>query len=89
LTEAALIVEVSDSTLGYDRGDKARLYASAGVEDYWIINLQTPQLEVHRQPIMDGRDFGGYRDVRTLRAGQAVAPLARPEAQVAVADLLP
>ncbi len=55
LTEAALIVEVSDTTLGYDRGKKASLYASAGVADYWIVNIdQEPaQIEVHRQPVPD------------------------------------
>lgn len=89
MTEAALIVEVSDATLGYDRGGKARLYASTGVEDYWIINVQASQVEVHRRPLADGQTFGGYREVTIFRSGQFIAPLAKPNAQVAVADLLP
>ncbi len=47
---AALIVEVSASTLVYDRTTKASLYARAGIEDYWIVNLGDRQIEVHRHP---------------------------------------
>ena len=70
LTEAALIVEVSDSTLPYDRREKASLYAMAGVGDYWILNIdRTPsQLEVYRQPQLDeAQPYGyGYGEVKNL-----------------------
>ena len=89
LTQAALIVEVSDTTLDYDRDRKASLYAQARVEEYWIINLSDAQVEVHRRPVTDGQTFGGYREVMTLRAGQTVAPSIRPDCAVAVSDLLP
>ena len=92
LTEAALIVEVSRSTLAYDRREKASLYASAGVADYWIINIdQEPaQIEVHRQPAPDeAQPFGfGYRERTVHQAGEIVQPLAAPK-PVAVAALLP
>ena len=46
----ALVVEVSESSLGQDRGDKAGLYARAGVPEYWIVNLVSRCLEVRRDP---------------------------------------
>lgn len=88
-SRAALIVEVSLTTLAYDRTRKASLYAQAGVEDYWIVNLNVGQVEVHRRPgaLPDG-GFG-YADVINYQLGQAIAPLAMPHDAVAVADLLP
>lgn len=46
---AWLIIEVADSSLGRDRA-KARLYAAAGVPEYWIVNLVDETIEVHRAP---------------------------------------
>ena len=92
LTEAALVVEVSDSTLAYDRRHKASLYASAGVADYWIINIdqQPAQIEVHRQPVPDeAQPFGfGYRGKTIHQGGEIILPLASSK-PVAVAALLP
>jgi Uma2 family endonuclease len=90
-TTALLIVEVSDTTLSSDRNWKASLYASAGIMDYWILNLQDNQLEVRRVPRPDKtQDFGhGYASLSTFVAGDVVSPLAAPTAQIAVADLLP
>jgi Uma2 family endonuclease len=51
---AALVVEVSESSLEYDRTEKALLYARAGFPEYWIVNLRDRQLEVHRQPSPQG-----------------------------------
>jgi Uma2 family endonuclease len=88
---ALLLVEVSETTLRFDRGVKASLYARAGIADYWIVNLVDQQLEVHRNPVADSsQPFGfGYADVITLTATDYVTPLAAPQARIAVADLLP
>lgn len=88
---ALLLVEVSDTTLRYDRGPKASLYARAGIGDYWTINLVDRQLEVYRNPVPDqGQDFGfGYAAVAVLGAADFVTPLAAPQVRIAVADLLP
>ena len=88
---ALIVVEVSDSTLRYDRRTKAGMYASAGVPDYWILNLIDRVLEVHRDPVADAAwPFGHrYADVRVLDAAAGVSPLAMPGATVKVADLLP
>ncbi len=48
--DVKLIIEVADSTLGRDRGAKAKLYASYGIKEYWIINLIDHHLELHTEP---------------------------------------
>jgi Uma2 family endonuclease len=87
----ALLVEVAESSLAFDRGHKGSLYARAGLADYWIVNLVDEVLEVHRGPALDrSAEFGWrYLDVQALGPGTTVAPLARPDVIVAVADLLP
>jgi Uma2 family endonuclease len=52
-TTAVLVVEVSDSSLKYDRTTKASLYARAGIPEYWILNLLDRNLEVYRSPEPD------------------------------------
>jgi Uma2 family endonuclease len=69
-----LLIEVSDSTLDYDRGLKLRLYARDGIGEYWIINLKDQQLEVYRQP-----DGERYAQSFTVKAGTEVACLAFPD----------
>lgn len=87
-----LVVEVSKTTLAYDRHEKASLYAKAGVPEYWIVNLdrQPAQLEVYRLPQADAaQPFGfGYGDVTAYQAGEIVQPLAAT-GSVAVSALLP
>jgi Uma2 family endonuclease len=90
-TTALLVVEISDSSLSYDRKEKASLYARAGIADYWIVNLVNGQLEVCRDPALDPlQAFGfGYSSHIILHSGNAIAPLAAPNTPIAVADLLP
>jgi len=45
-----LLIEVSDSTVKYDRNVKVRIYAEAGVAEVWLVNLPRQILEVHREP---------------------------------------
>jgi len=87
----ALLVEVAESSLAFDRGHKGSLYARAGVADYWIVNLVDEVLEVYREPGPDRSAEFGWRflDVQALRRGTTIAPLARLDVTVAVADLLP
>ena len=81
---AVLVVEVADASLAFDRTRKAALYARAGIPDYWIVNLLDGVLEVHRQPEGDT-----YRERLVLPSQERVRPLARPEVEIAVAELLP
>jgi len=90
-SSAALVIEVAETTLAFDRREKASLYAHAGVADYWIVNLVDLRLEVHRRPVADpSAEFGwAYADVTALPLHASVSPLARPDAAVLVSDLFP
>jgi Uma2 family endonuclease len=85
-SSAVLIVEISDTTLEHDRR-KARLYAASQIPEYWILNLVSRTLEVHRNP---GSQNGvaGYGEVRILKDRDRVSPLSS-SAEATVADLLP
>jgi Uma2 family endonuclease len=82
-SETLLVLEVSDSSLPYDRGRKLHAYARNGVPEYWIINLIELRLEVYRQPSEEG-----YAEVSILTAGDQVTPL-YADASIIVGDLLP
>jgi len=90
-TSALLVVEVSDSSLGYDMEDKASLYASAGIADYWVVDLNGRRLIVFRDPIVDAAaPFGfRYKPLSDLGELETIAPLALPAVSVRVLDLLP
>lgn len=87
----ALAVEVSESSLDFDRSRKGSLYARALIQDYWIVNLVDRILEVYREPGVDDRaEFGWqYRTTHRLGPSATIAPLAFETAHIAVADLLP
>jgi Uma2 family endonuclease len=88
---AALAVEVAESSLEFDRVRKGSLYARAGIEDYWIVNLVDRVLEVYRDPEPDGSAAYGwrYRSVTVLAPPDLVVPLAFTSGRIAVSDLLP
>ncbi len=67
-SELVLVVEVSESTLPYDRTTKLELYARAAIPEYWIVNLVDQQLERHRGP----REDGTYDNKEVLRFGESL-----------------
>ncbi|WP_395094659.1 Uma2 family endonuclease [Armatimonas sp.] len=83
-SEFRLVVEVSDSTLWRDKGIKAKLYATAGVPEYWVVNLTGRTVIVHRNPVGDE-----YRSVAVYDETQTVSPEAAPEHGIAIAEILP
>jgi Uma2 family endonuclease len=87
----ALVIEVAHSSLQFDRRDKGSLYARAGIEDYWIVNLVDRVLEIHRDPGADPSAVYGwrYRSVTTLAPPAVAIPLAFASSRIAVADMLP
>jgi Uma2 family endonuclease len=87
----ALLIEVADSSLRFDRRYKGSLYARARVPDYWIVNLVDRAVEVRRRPMPAASAKFGWRylDVKIAREGATISPLARPDVTIAVADLLP
>jgi Uma2 family endonuclease len=87
----ALVVEVADSSLAFDRAYKGSLYARARLDDYWIVNLVDRVVEIYRPPIPDpSAPFGWrYASREVLSPESSVELLAVPEARVLVGDLLP
>jgi Uma2 family endonuclease len=87
-TTAALVIEVADTSPPYDATTKAELYAPAGIADYWVLDVDSRQLLVFRDPtpIPEG---GADRDQKTFGPNDSVSPLAAPNATFKVADLLP
>jgi len=87
----ALAIEVAESSLGFDRDQKGSLFARAGIEDYWIVNLVDRVLEVYRDPGPDPAARYGwrYRSLTALAPPAVVVPLGFPSSHVAVLDLLP
>ena len=81
--DVLLLIEVSHSTLRYDQTVKLPLYASSGIGEYWIEDLENDQLFVHRDPAGDV-----YKTCRTLRSGDSVSPLAFPDLVFDIDDLL-
>ena len=80
---AVLVIEVSDSSLAYDRTEKARIYAMNGIADYWIVNLVDNCVEVHRDP-----EGGSYRHVSSYRPDDRVSPLTNPAGSIEISAIL-
>jgi Uma2 family endonuclease len=88
--QPVLVVEIAETSLAFDRGEKASLYARGGIRDYWIVNLVDRVLEVFRDPEPDGTapHGWGYRTCERLGPAAVVSLLALPSVRVAVSDLL-
>ncbi|MBM4001574.1 MAG: Uma2 family endonuclease [Planctomycetes bacterium] len=83
-TTALIVVEISDTTLDFDRTRKRELYARAGIPEYWIVNLPDCRVEVQRVPL-----GGDYTQAFACDAAGTLASLAAPHVPIRVADLLP
>jgi Uma2 family endonuclease len=77
--DVLLIVEVADTTLAFDRKVKRKLYAQAGVREYWIVNARSQAIEVFRNPAGDN-----YETRLRFEIGESVSPLALPSAKLPV-----
>ncbi len=87
----ALVVEVAETSLAFDRSEKGSLYARGGIRDYWIVNLVDRVLEVYRETRAgpDGTLWLAVRVVQRVKRDAVVSPLALPSVRVGVAALLP
>ena len=81
--EIYLILEVSDSTLDYDRNTKGEAYARAGIRQYIVLNVQERLLEDYREPGTDG-----FQSKQTYRAGQRFNLAAFPNTLLSVDEFL-
>lgn len=90
-TTAALVIEVADTSLREDLAEKAERYATAGVLDYWVLDIVNRRLHVLRdpQPLPKGLGATAYRTQQVLNPTDRVSPLAAPSASILVGDLLP
>ena len=77
-----LLVEVSDSTIDYDRDVKVPNYARSGIQEVWLWDLEVNCLEVYRDPTANG-----YSSMQQFAGGEMVSPLAFPDFEVSV-DLI-
>ena len=86
-----LIIEVAEASLAFDRKVKSSLYARAGSQDYWVVNLVDRVVEVYRNPVPDAAaaHAWSYETTTILNPPAAVTPLAFPGIRINVADLLP
>jgi Uma2 family endonuclease len=84
-TTAFLVVEVADSSLPQDRLSKARIYAGAGIPEYWIVNLRHGHIEILRDPDASHRL---YREKTIVGRGTHLTLVALPDATVFSDDLL-
>ena len=87
--DIGLVVEVSDSSIGYDQGTKLELYAAAKIPQYWIVNVKERRVEVYTQPrggknptYKQRTDYGPDDAVPVVIAGKSVGT-------IAVKELLP
>jgi Uma2 family endonuclease len=73
--DSALVIEVSDSSLAYDRTVKAAIYAAAGVPVYWIVNIPDRVLEVRRNRFTPDGGTPRYGVVESLKSARGKAKL--------------
>lgn len=83
-SRAHLVVEVANTSLAYDRGEKALLYGISAIDEYWVVDLVHGLVEVRRD-----RDGGAWRSITIFRRGDSIQVLAFPDVVVDVSDVLP
>ncbi len=83
-SQPLLVIEIADSSVRDDRLIMAPIYASAGVQQYWIVSLRAGLVEVHTVPTGDG-----YQRLETRGPGAAITLVAFPDVEILVDELLP
>lgn len=83
-SEVLLVIEVADSSLLYDRDTKARLYAEAGIPEYWLVDLTRSTLWVRRNPA-----GGGFASLDEMSPPDTARPVAFPQCAVQITELFP
>ena len=84
-----LIIEVSDSSLDYDRAVKGSLYAEANIQNYWIFNVLDQQLEVYKSPFQNSRDEFEYGLKQIYQIHQTVDLPAPLTGTIVISEVLP
>lgn len=82
--DVSLVVEVADTTLGFDVGTKTPLYARAGIPETWVVDVNERVIRPYRNPSVDG-----YRTSVVARLDDRVECMALPGMFIAVRELFP
>jgi Uma2 family endonuclease len=80
--DVLLLIEVADTSLRYDRRTKLRLYAEAGVPEYWVVDCAAEAVEVFRGP-----EAEAYREVTRVTGAETIHPAAFPDVTISLPDL--
>ena len=81
--DVLLLIEVSDTSIDYDREVKVPLYARSGIGEVWLIDLAGESIEVYQSPAPEG-----YRQIRVVRQEERLAPEALPELELSARGIL-
>lgn len=84
----SLVIEVSDTTCKRDSGKKLKIYAEAGVPDYWVVNLAYRRVEVYRKPSNE-RTGWTYPERADVDMNGMLTALKLPTLTVAVSEIIP
>lgn len=89
-TTADLVIEIADSSLAYDRSEKASVYAKCGIGEVWVLDVRSRTLHIHREPTADAEQPFGfhYASVRRADEGETVKAMFRPDVSIEVLALL-
>jgi Uma2 family endonuclease len=85
-SETLLVIEVADASLDYDQRTKIPIYASADIQESWVIDLIRHCIHVYREPNPSGRY---YEMTTSFNRSDFVSPLAFPDIRIRLDDLLP
>lgn len=81
--DVLLVIEVSDTTLKFDRQIKLPLYAKAGIPEVWTVDITRKQVICHTRP-----EDGTYRAVETVKHGETLSSVVVPVLTLKVEDVL-
>ncbi|MBE9105270.1 Uma2 family endonuclease [Nostoc cf. edaphicum LEGE 07299] len=87
--DVLLVMEASDSSLGYDQDVKIPLYAKAGIADYWIFNLFDKYLEAYSEPYQHTQGKSGYLNKRIILSNQAIKFSCLPDLSLDLVRVFP
>lgn len=82
--DVLLVIEVSDTSAGFDRRHQAPLYAAHGIPEMWLFDVNSRQVEVYDEPIA-----GGYTQLRIVGRDGILTPAALPHVAISVSEVMP
>ena len=82
--DVLLVIEVADSSLDFDLGPKAALYAAAGIPEFWVANLRTGEVVAHSDP-----EGAQYTTIHTIPTGNAINAQSFPDLTLHLTEFMP